>query len=427
MLFTKPIDKIIFNDVLQFCSQKIKEGSHLDYKEQIPSKLEKTVSAMANTFGGIIVIGVEDDDGVPADDPKGINYDTGLETKITAILTSRIFPPIIPEIKVVHNDKKNKAFIIIRIHQSNLSPHSILNRKLVYFRTGDIADPEEIIDEERRSWLYERRKKSVELRESTLANLEEMSENVEIKFSEEYKEYIANLKKAENNNDSLTAKFPLDPSRSDLLLSISPIFPEGPIIERDKLNSPEFLHETKSKHPHEFPNTDYQFKPSPSGVFSTKYSPQTRDYWYTEINELGFIFHRTDISITPDNQHYTISILDIIGLVLSAIRFAENIYKEIGYFGMLEIKVNINNLLQKKALFRGMSFPISNSEGQWSFEKEVIHFLRPSLEWKREFTINELTDQESGREIVISLVRNIFWDCGRFIPEDAIKDFLRDY
>ena len=35
---------------------------YLDYKRDFPRKLEKTISAMANTFGGIVLIGVEEDD-----------------------------------------------------------------------------------------------------------------------------------------------------------------------------------------------------------------------------------------------------------------------------------------------------------------------------------------------------------------------------
>ena len=61
MLYTKPIDEINWDDVAAFCEQRIPEGSYLDYKEDFPRSLEKTIAAMANTIGGVILIGVAED------------------------------------------------------------------------------------------------------------------------------------------------------------------------------------------------------------------------------------------------------------------------------------------------------------------------------------------------------------------------------
>jgi hypothetical protein len=59
-LFNTPIDDIKIDDVVQFLQSGIREGTILEFKEQFPNKLEKYISSMANTFGGMILIGVEE-------------------------------------------------------------------------------------------------------------------------------------------------------------------------------------------------------------------------------------------------------------------------------------------------------------------------------------------------------------------------------
>ena len=61
MIYTKSISELTWGDVEEFCRQKVGEGAYLDYKEDFPTHLYKTISAMANTFGGVILIGVEED------------------------------------------------------------------------------------------------------------------------------------------------------------------------------------------------------------------------------------------------------------------------------------------------------------------------------------------------------------------------------
>ena len=62
MIYTKQINEIEWNDVESFCDQQISEGAFLDYKLDFPQNLEKTIAAMANTFGGVIIIGIDESD-----------------------------------------------------------------------------------------------------------------------------------------------------------------------------------------------------------------------------------------------------------------------------------------------------------------------------------------------------------------------------
>ena len=58
MIYTAPIETVTWKDVEDFCAQGTREGAYLDYKQDFPTDLAKTIAAMANTLGGIVIIGV---------------------------------------------------------------------------------------------------------------------------------------------------------------------------------------------------------------------------------------------------------------------------------------------------------------------------------------------------------------------------------
>ena len=60
-LLAQDFDAITFQDIVGFCDQKIVESTELDYKQRIPRDLTKHFSAMSNRYGGLIIVGVEED------------------------------------------------------------------------------------------------------------------------------------------------------------------------------------------------------------------------------------------------------------------------------------------------------------------------------------------------------------------------------
>ncbi len=133
---------------------------------------------MANTFGGLILIGVADDDSRPITPISGIDFDTGLQERITNIILSNIVPPVFPEIAVCRNDTGNKAVVVIRIPESDHTPHAIAQNTKVYLRTGNVTEPHELATVDRIDWLKEHRRRAVELREEILQNAADRFERV---------------------------------------------------------------------------------------------------------------------------------------------------------------------------------------------------------------------------------------------------------
>jgi predicted HTH transcriptional regulator len=73
-LHGKPLNQITANDLLAVKTNAIPENIQLDYKSELPgtSKDHKRafvcdVSALANTIGGDLVIGVAEEGGIPTD------------------------------------------------------------------------------------------------------------------------------------------------------------------------------------------------------------------------------------------------------------------------------------------------------------------------------------------------------------------------
>ena len=166
MIYTKPANEITWDDIESFCQQGIPEGAYLDYKQDFPKDLAKVIAAMANTFGGIVLIGIEEDDeNKPITPVTGIPFKRGLSERVTNIILSNLTPPVFPEIAVITNGDRSQAIILVRIQQSHQTPHAIKDNTKVYLRTGNRNKPEELARVDQIEWLRDYRRKSEDLRE----------------------------------------------------------------------------------------------------------------------------------------------------------------------------------------------------------------------------------------------------------------------
>src|SRR5205823_7811738 len=75
-MIDKPLNQITYADIDQFVQEKWSEGKTVDYKrdpygnrDEDKKELLKDVSSFANTQGGDILIGVDEDKGVPTGIP----------------------------------------------------------------------------------------------------------------------------------------------------------------------------------------------------------------------------------------------------------------------------------------------------------------------------------------------------------------------
>jgi len=176
-LLTKPMNQITYDDVVSFCNAPngSAENQTLEYKGGVtlPSSrdIAKAASALANTFGGALFLGIDEDrnTGRPITIP-GVPADRDLENRVSSILMDNIDPPLVPlpEIQVVRFgvDADRRAVVMIRIAPSNATPHAAKDgngNELFYVRVHSQSRPEDWdvpASLEKLEWLFNRRRKS---------------------------------------------------------------------------------------------------------------------------------------------------------------------------------------------------------------------------------------------------------------------------
>lgn len=405
MLFTKEITKITFEDVVNFCKEQIRESINLDYKREFPTDLEKTISSFANTMSGLIIIGVEDKDGKPKLPVRGLKYEKGFSERVTNIILSNIYPPVFPEIQVC-DPVRNRTFIIIRVPQSNMTPHYIRHRTKIYIRTSDITQPERLAPAEQIEWLWNRRKKSEELRELLYATA-----------SERYNNYIKLHK---------LSGIPF----GEATISIAPLYPTEPYKSPQEIKQISETIKAKGYH-EEFPYLQYgKIRPIQGGIATFLFNKETKDIDYTELNQFGLIYHKEDLGylekiktekegvekIEEVKRTYFVQIIKLIDLFLEA---SANLYEKLGYWGLVEFKFSLEKLLGIELM------EIGERMFRPPWEQDNIS-VDERVKWQRLYYVNKIKNKRA--ELLIELLRDIGWSLGwEHITEDKIKEILKKY
>lgn len=129
------------NTLTQLRSLIIKgEGEKVDFKQKIsqPYKIAKTISAFANTHGGILLVGVNDHKTILGVDPEEEKY--LLETAADFYCD----PPIQLSYQEVEDEEEGKTVLIVKVKESQEKPHFVRDKhdKLhAYIRQKDKCIP----------------------------------------------------------------------------------------------------------------------------------------------------------------------------------------------------------------------------------------------------------------------------------------------
>jgi hypothetical protein len=132
-MLDKPLDQITHADLDQFVQEKWPEGKTFDYKrdlyggnDEAKRELLKDVSSFANTEGGDLLVGVDEDKGLPTGIPGVTVPDVDKEKlRLDEIIRRGLEPRIDFAIHAIPTPTGTTVFII-RVKESLLFPHRVV-------------------------------------------------------------------------------------------------------------------------------------------------------------------------------------------------------------------------------------------------------------------------------------------------------------
>ncbi len=355
-IFNKHLHDITYDEIISFCNEGHIESLYLDYKEDVSrsNSVAKTSAAMANSFGGIIIIGVADDNNYPKLPVKGLDKLT--EEQITQIISDNTFPLITPEIKVYK--KANRYLGIVRVKPSQSTPIFFTKDNTIPVRVNNITKKfEDNADLKQLDWLWNNRKKSIELYENCLSfardtfekqrsNLHGLESLIEAK-KDPYSPRMVNSKRLLRDPHYF-------PNRIEIFSR--PIYPDiTPLKNPKELNDifPK-INVNVDENCGEFPRNIHKRRRISGGSIIQEL--KSRGLIYTEINQYGLYYHNEKI-IMQDydlmiDEHYNIDHLTseaiavlkwpvLKGVFISFLESLKLFYKEIEYYGYIEIGIKL--------------------------------------------------------------------------------------
>jgi hypothetical protein len=129
----KPLAEIIEDDLLALITNEVREGRSIDYKRELPGNSDgdkkeflADVSSFANTSGGDLVLGMDEDHGLPTQLTgfQSTNTDAEIQ-RLDSILASGLSPRIRYAARLIPCNAGLKV-LVIRVERSWAGPHRVI-------------------------------------------------------------------------------------------------------------------------------------------------------------------------------------------------------------------------------------------------------------------------------------------------------------
>ena len=371
----------------------------MDYKRDLPKQLEKTIAAMANTLGGLVLIGVEEDElGKPKVPMVGLGLERGLSERVTNIVLSNVTPPVFPEIAVCPNDGNDRVVLVVRVPQSHLSPHAIQQNTSVYIRTGNRNSPERLASLDDLAWLQDRRQRSVRLREHLF--------DAAVKRSDLVFGFLA--------ADRVSSFRPVETQPTNLILRAVPEFPSPELV-----SPPELQRLYQQLRVRDYYGTDYNFPLGnanatilQNGICTSVVldSDKGKRHYYAEFSVFGQFFYRQTLTANFDGR-VIIRASEIFARVDQFLDTSRNFFDKLGYRGAVRMLCSVYGAH-------------TSALGQWGPSEMGLPISTcPDITIGHETTFLAADWAIASRQALIQGIRTVGWAYDWDIPEALLDSY----
>jgi len=151
-----PLDEIEYEHIDGLVASQVSEAFDLDFKAQLYGNSDRDrrdlatdVAALANTAGGLLVLGIEEDRQARAVAAPGVSDSDDQITRILQIVGSLVVPlPVFEPLPILMPGSDDHGFLVIAVLRSPMAPHAVIvNQGLRYPRrngttTRYLSEPE---------------------------------------------------------------------------------------------------------------------------------------------------------------------------------------------------------------------------------------------------------------------------------------------
>lgn len=325
--------------------ERLSEGWTLDFKQQWSDDMLRHAAAFANTFGGLLIVGVSEKDGKP-EDIVGVQLRSELKTQIASSISASISPtPAFAIAECLHPTDPTRRIAVVRVRNVSKLHYYMKGDKPVYVRNEDESRPANAV--QLRALIEQRT--SEPLRVDTNQMLKELSSKSYVTVAKQagtYEERRANRTRSSTHlmvllhpSESLSLSF--DASTEDLFDAvIARSFPE---VARRWNDDQAERQESRGSDWHgiEFwqPDLDFQMN------------------WLFSPREVALV---TQVNVPVSSFGNTWSLADVVLNVAFLLRAANSLWEAVDFYGearvACELKVEQLKLYRATAGFHSIFY-----------------------------------------------------------------------
>lgn len=404
-IFGKPLSEVTIQDVKIFSDKQIREGINLDYKRDLTSKsLLKTMAAFANTRGGFIIVGVDDENDKPKLPIEGIEWKELLPLSVTSMIVDNMYPYLSADVHVC-KPENGKTLVLIYVPESHEAPHWLFNRTELYVRRADRAGHthwERFATDGEWDFLRNKRERSVELRNQAL-------------------EVVKDIFEAENRTDERKG------SRALISPDIKPIYHWGmlrtvlvPLFPREIMCDVLTLnkHLMTERIPtllrdYEYPQVDSQTKVFQEGAYKYEADSQGLAQSFSLLTRFGVVAtYERVVKEQEKEPNDFIYFSYALASIEATLRYAGKLYDELAYTGSVMCSVSLVTM-DNTAL-------IITDRPQRPYT--LLRNLQGYFAWKVEPVVSDLNDPTTRTEMLYEIMQEFTRSFGYAGNSDQFVD-----